>query len=93
MFEAAIAGGAPALGVGHGLVVGAPADLVTLDAANPLYAHLADDDLLDAWVFSAGNVLVDGVWAGGVKRVTGGRHHHRPALEAGFRRAMARLTA
>jgi cytosine/adenosine deaminase-related metal-dependent hydrolase len=75
------------------LRVGAPADLVTLDTASPLYAHLRDDRLLDAWVFSAGNALVDGVWTRGIKRVTGGRHHDRAALAKNFRTAMARLLA
>jgi cytosine/adenosine deaminase-related metal-dependent hydrolase len=66
---------------------------VTLAADNPLFAHLADDRLLDAWVFSAGNALVDCVWARGEQRVTGGRHHDRPALAEKFRAAMARLLA
>jgi len=91
LFEAAASGGAQALGGAHGFRVGAPADLVTLADENPLYAHLSDDRLLDAWVFSAGNALVDCVWAGGVRRVTGGRHHDRPALAATYRAAMARL--
>jgi formiminoglutamate deiminase len=93
LVDAAVAGGARALGVGHGLQVGAPADVVTLAAEHPLYAHLADDALLDAWVFSAGNALVDSVWGRGVRRVTAGRHHDRPALETRFRDALARLVA
>jgi formiminoglutamate deiminase len=91
LFEAALEGGAQALGGPSGLRVGAPADLVTLAADHPLYAHLTDDRLLDAWVFSAGNALVDCVWARGVQCVTGGRHHARAALEQGFRAALARL--
>jgi formiminoglutamate deiminase len=92
LFEAAVAGGAQALGGGpHGLAVGAPADLVTLDTQNPLYAHLDDDRLLDAWIFSAGNALVDGVWGRGVKRVEAGRHRDRAALAERFRGAMGRL--
>ncbi len=92
LLEAAAAGGAQALGAPmHGLRVGAPADLVTLAADGPLVAHLADDQLLDAWVFSAGNALVDGVWARGVKRVSGGRHHDRAALSERYRAAMATL--
>jgi formimidoylglutamate deiminase len=94
LVEQAVAGGAQALGGGpHGLAVGAPADLVTLDTTNPLYAHLADDRMLDAWVFSAGNALVDCVWARGTKLVEGGRHRDRPALAERFRAAMARLLA
>jgi len=94
LIEAAVAGGVQALGGGpHGLAVGAPADLVTLDTGNPLYAHLEDDRLLDAWVFSAGNALVESVWARGVKVVDGGRHRDRPALAERFGRAMARLLA
>ena len=92
LVDAAVAGGARALGVAGGLCVGAPADVVTLAAEHPLYAHLADDALLDAWVVSAGNALVDCVWARGVRRVTGGRHHDRPARAGRFRAAMARLS-
>jgi formiminoglutamate deiminase len=93
LIDAAVAGGAQALGGGpHGLAIGAAADLVTLDVANPLYAHLADDRLLDAWVFSAGNALVDCVWARGVQQVEAGRHRDRPALAARFRSALARLS-
>jgi formiminoglutamate deiminase len=91
LIDAAVAGGAQALGRPGGLSVGAPADLVTLDTDNPLYAHLSDDPLLDAWVFSAAGALVDGVWARGVKQVENGRHRDRAALAGRFAAAMARL--
>ncbi len=64
---------------------------MTLAAEDPLYAHLSDDRLLDAWVFSAGNALVDCVWARGTQRVTGGRHHDHAKLAQGFQKAMKRL--
>ena len=74
LFEAALAGGAQALARPSGrLAVGACADLA-LDAGHPTLAGKSGDAILDAWIFSAGNGLVDCVWSGGRKVVQGGRH-------------------
>ncbi len=90
----ALAGGAAALGQGvSGLAVGAPADLVSLDADHPALAGHGPETLLDAWVFGRGAGLVDGVWTRGAKRVDGGRHVARDGIRARFAAAMARLGA
>ncbi len=90
----ALAGGAAALGQGvSGMEVGAPADLVSLDADHPALAGHGPETLLDAWVFGRGAGLVDGVWTRGAKRVDGGRHVARDGIRARYAAAMARLGA
>ena len=92
LFTRALDGGGAALGQRHaGIAVGAPADLVSLDADHPALAGHGPGTALDAWVFGAGAALVDGVWTRGVKRVAGGRHRDREAVRRRFAAAMARL--
>ena len=92
LFQGALAGGAAALGQGEaGLAVGAPADIVALDAGHPALAGHGPATILDAWVFGAGAGLVDAVWTRGVQQVAGGRHRHRDAVRRRFASAMARL--
>ncbi|MET0596321.1 MAG: formimidoylglutamate deiminase [Mesorhizobium sp.] len=92
LFAGALAGGARALGAGPaGLVAGAAADLVSLDASPVSLAGKRGDGLLDAWIF-AGATQVDCVWAGGAKRVEGGRHRDREAVGRRFRAALEALS-
>ena len=92
LFEAALAGGAAALGQGSaGLAVGAPADIVSLAADHPALAGHGTASALDAWVFSGGAALVEGVWTRGVPQVAGGRHRRRDAVRRRFAATMARL--
>lgn len=94
MFQAARAGGAQALGQAQaGIVPGAPADLVSLRAGHAALAGHAPSTWLDAWIFNAGNALVDRVWARGRLQVEDGQHVSRAAIEPAFRRAMERLAA
>ncbi|WP_237480654.1 formimidoylglutamate deiminase [Lichenibacterium dinghuense] len=92
LFDAALAGGGAALGQGaSGVAVGAPADLVSLDADHPALAGHGPGTVLDAWIFGAGRALVDCVWVRGEKRVEGGRHVARAAVRRRYAAAMARL--
>ncbi|MBC8025915.1 MAG: formimidoylglutamate deiminase [Steroidobacteraceae bacterium] len=95
LYEGALRGGARALGalrVGPvGIEVGAPADMVSLDADSPTLMERRGDALLDSFVFAGGGI--DGVWRGGVKVVAGGRHIARERLHARYRAALARLLA
>ncbi|MBV8913139.1 MAG: amidohydrolase family protein, partial [Acetobacteraceae bacterium] len=87
LFEAALAGGAQALGVQRPLLAaGEPADLLALD---PGLTDGTGDRALDAWVFSKGSVA--SVWVGGELLVTGGRHRRREEIEARTRRTLRRL--
>jgi len=91
LYERALAGGTQALGAPDPqLCVGAPADLVSLSLAAPQFAGRRAEEILDTWIFT-GARAVDGVWVGGKRRVTGGRHHDRDAIERRFRTAMAKL--
>lgn len=90
LFDAARSGGAAALGLeGAGLAIGAPADLVALDADHPALVGRDGDALLDAWIFAAATNPVRDVWARGRRVVTGGRHVARAEVEAGWRRTLA----
>ena len=94
LFDAALVGGALALGRRSGaLAVGARADLATLAADHPTLAGKSGDAILDAWIFSAGNALVDCVWSGGRKVVQGGRHAAREKIAARFNATMRRISA
>src|SRR3546814_662820 len=53
LYEAALAGGAQAMGVRSGaLAVGCRADVVVLDPDHPVLAGRSGDTLLDSWLFS-----------------------------------------
>ena len=94
LFDAALAGGAQALARSSGrLAVGARADLVSLDGGHPTLPGKSGDAILDAWIFSAGNALVDCVWSGGRKLVQSGRHASRERIAARFAATMRRLSA
>jgi formiminoglutamate deiminase len=88
LFDGTANGGFQALGVPRfGLRAGASADLVTLDAADPVLAGRAGDALLDSWIFGGGRV--DCVWRRGTKCVEGGRHRARESIRARYIRAVA----
>lgn len=90
LFDAALAGGAQALGLGPaGIAPGARADLVTLQADHPSLALAKDDAALDAWIFAGAKI--DRVWRAGREVVTAGRHHARKTLEARYRKALNAL--
>jgi formiminoglutamate deiminase len=94
LYETALAGGAAALGRPLGaLAQGCRADLVILDANHPDLAAMPSERRLDSYIFVAGSAAIDTVLVGGATVVSEGRHHGRPAIEARFRRAMARLVA
>jgi formiminoglutamate deiminase len=94
LFDFALAGGAQALAqTTVGLVPGARADIVTLDAAHPSLAGRRHDALIDGWIFAAGSGAIGCVWAGGDKVVEGGRHRLRQAARERFIKAVRRLVA
>lgn len=67
MFQGAVAGGAQALGVSGGLVVGAPANIVVLAGDDP-------DITLAQFVFATRTPVVKDVWVCGRHCVRDGRH-------------------
>jgi len=93
MIEAITAGGARALRRNSGkLAPGASADILTFQADHPTLAGKVDDQILDAWIFSGGNPLVDCVWSGGLKVVVGGRHVFRDEIAERFTKTMRELS-
>jgi formimidoylglutamate deiminase len=93
ILEAIWAGGAQALRRNSGkLAVGAVADILTFRADHPTLAGKADDQVLDAWIFSVGNPLIDCVWSGGLKVVADGRHVFKDQIAAQFVKTMRELS-
>lgn len=93
MLEAVWVGGAQALGRNSGkLAPGAAADILTFRAGHPTLAGKVDDQVLDAWIFSAGKALVDCVWSGGLKVVSDGRHVFKDQIAAQFAKTMGELS-
>jgi formimidoylglutamate deiminase len=90
LLDAALEGGASALGVRAGLAAGASADVVAL--GGEATDRLAGDCLLDAWIF-ARDVSVERVWARGRLVVREGRHVAREAIDRRFTVAMRSLSA
>ena len=92
MLDAALRGGAQALARQCGrLEAGAVADVLTLSADHPAMFGKTGDDILDAWIFSAGNGAVDCLWSAGRKVVVGGRHTAGDRIATRFRATMERL--
>jgi formimidoylglutamate deiminase len=92
LLESAVTGGAQALGVDRrGLIVGADADIVSLDTAHDALLERRGDALLDSWIFAARVVPIDCVWRYGRKVVSGGRHIRRDTITARYRRVLAGL--
>jgi formiminoglutamate deiminase len=87
MYEAALAGGAQALGQSStGICEGASADLISLDTADPAYFGRKGDALFDSWIFAGGRIHC--VWRAGHKVVQQGKHIEREAVSARYRRAV-----
>jgi len=92
LFDGALRGGAQALGVrGARIVSGAAADFFSLDANSPALVSRAGDAALDSFIFAGGRACIEGVWRGGRRIVTHGRHHRREEIAARYRSVLARL--
>jgi formimidoylglutamate deiminase len=89
LFHGAAAGGAQALGAPLGRIgTGAPADLVGLH--DPMAMDMADDRLLDRWIFGT-DLRVADVWVTGAHLVRDGRHIARDSIVAAAARACKAL--
>ncbi len=93
LWRSSLVGGAQALGAPAGLIVGAPADFLTLHPQHPALVSRQGDALLDALVFAGGRAAIDGVWRRGVRLVEKGRHVGRDAIAARFRTALSEILA
>jgi len=94
LYDVGLEGGAAALGQpAMGLTVGAPADIVSLDAEHAALLARHGDSQLDSLIFSAGRSAIDCVWTMGRKHVSGGRHVRRDEVFRRFRTVLSRLVA
>ncbi len=92
LFDTALAGGAQALGQTiTGLTVGASADLVVLDGADPFIATAKDDAILDRWLFTLGDRAVRDVMVAGRWQITDRQHRLDASIDQKFRGVLARL--
>lgn len=89
LFDNALQGAAQALGVQAGLRIGAPADLVELDATHPALRARQGDALLDSLIFAARGGAVRNVWRNGRQLVRDGRHVHREQVAQRYAQALA----
>ncbi|MCG6903522.1 MAG: amidohydrolase family protein, partial [Rhodobacter sp.] len=94
IYLGAAQGGAQALGRQSGNIApGQLADLVAIDSADASLCALRPDQLLDGLVFAAHDRVVTDVWSAGRHNVQSGRHVRHDAITAGYRAAMADLSA
>jgi formimidoylglutamate deiminase len=93
LFEATLAGGAQAMGIGPGLVVGNAADFVTFNANHPALHGRKGDQLLDNWIFAARHGCIDTVWKRGQKWVSHGRHRNSADITARYLKVVDRIMA
>jgi formimidoylglutamate deiminase len=92
LFDGVVSGTVQACGRNSGAIeAGRLADLMTLDGDNLALAGLDGDMALDAWIFAGDDRAVSDVWSAGRRLVTAGRHHARDAVEARYRKVIARL--
>lgn len=94
LFDACLAGGAQALGLGaSGIAIGAPADFIVLDPNHIAFAGRDGDALIDSWIFGPSAGAVREVYVSGHRVVDGGRHVARSAIEARARKVLERIIA
>ena len=93
LYQQALAGGDQACGVTGGLAVGRSADIVALNPDHLAFAERQGDAVLDTWIFAAPKDAVASVWRRGERVVVAGAHVGRPAIEARYRRALAKVLA
>jgi formimidoylglutamate deiminase len=92
LLDASLSGGAQAAGFRtSGLRVGARADLVVLDGANPFIAAAKNDQILDRWIFALGREAVRDVMVRGEFVVQEGRHRAEERINSDFARALKRI--
>lgn len=86
------AGGASACGAATaGFRVGADADWVVLDDADPSLSHADPATALASWVFAPARLGPLSVGVDGRQQVVAGRHPRHEQFAAGYRRALAAL--
>ncbi|MFF7706067.1 formimidoylglutamate deiminase [Pseudomonas sp. NPDC007930] len=92
LYEAALAGGAQALGQAVGtLAVGQRFDALVLDGDDPYLATVPAEALLDRWLFAGSDRQVRDVFVGGQWVVRDGRHAAQEESAVAFVRVLREL--
>ena len=94
LWKACLDGGAAASGRKVGkLAVGPRADLLVLNADHPNLSGVASTDMLNSWIFTGNDNLVQDVLVGGRWCVKQGRHVRQSEIEQKFKQTMQQLRA
>jgi formimidoylglutamate deiminase len=92
LFDAAVAGGAQALGQPVGaLEVGKRADLLVLDGNDPYIATAEGDGILNRWLFAGGDRQVRDVFVAGQQVIRGGRHAAEEQTQQAFAQVLRKM--
>ncbi|MFT3988229.1 formimidoylglutamate deiminase [Aestuariivirga sp.] len=92
LYAAALKGGATSMTQPVGAIArGHRADIAVLDTEHPSLIGRSEDQLLDSWIFSAGNPAVAHMLVGGEHVVKNGRHIREDDIETRFRNTVRRL--
>jgi formimidoylglutamate deiminase len=92
LLEMILAGGSQACGRRIGaLEVGHRADLITLNTSHPSFYAREGDTLLDSWLFSTNEPLIDTVAVAGRIVIKSGRHADESRIRERFHQTLKRL--
>lgn len=91
LFNAALSGGAQALGITSGIAAGMRADIVTFNLDHPSLYGRTGDQLLDSWIFAANQNCIDTVWRHGLKLVSQGRHIAAEPIKTRYKQTLKRI--
>ncbi len=92
IFELTCEGGAQAAGRNSGKIeTGQLADLLSLNSQHVDLIGRTEDTILDSWIFSAGESLIDNVWSAGRHLVQGGKHVNNEEIIKKYRQTISRL--
>lgn len=92
LYQACLQGGAQALGQPIGaLGLGQRADLLVLNANDPLFTQRPPQFWLDALVFAGGPAQIDEVWVAGRACIKQQQHAKAEKFESEFRRTLEKL--
>ena len=74
-----------------GIAAGQRADFIVLDSQHPRLYHRAEQNLMDSWLFSGNENLIQDVYVGGVKVIDHGHHINQEKIERAFKRVIDEL--
>lgn len=94
LFDLALEGGRRSLGMATGaLIPGMRADLVLLDAGDPILIGHGPDTVLDAWILSGTTNPVRDVMVAGKWIVQDSRHAEEESITAAYKKAIGELNS